>query len=77
MGIKDLGEPKTLETLLGENYKGNVPANVDKVSVEEAKSKLSSSQYYYAYERDVTSDPAYIIAYGTYKGDGKNNKCYY
>ena len=77
LGIKELGEPKTLETLLGENYKGNVPANVDKVSVEEAKSKLSSSQYYYAYERDVTSDPAYIIAYGTYKGDGKNNKCYY
>lgn len=77
LGIKELGTPKTLATLLGENYKSNVPANVDKVSVEEAKSKLSSAQYYYAYERDVTTDPAYIIAYGTYKGDGKNNKCYY
>lgn len=77
LGIKELDDPKTLETLLGENYKGNVPANVEKVSVAEAKSKLSSAQYYYAYERDVTTDPAYIIAYGTYKGDGKNKKCYY
>ena len=77
LGIKELSTPKTLATLLGENYKGNVPANVEKISVEEAKSKLSSSQYYYAYERDVTTDPAYIIACGTYKGDGNNNKCYY
>ena len=77
LDIKELDDPKTLETLLGENYKGNVPANVEKVSVAEAKSKLSSAQYYYAYERDVTTDPAYIIAYGTYKADGKNKKCYY
>ena len=77
LGVKELGTAKTLESLgIRENYNGNVPANAEKVSVEEAKASLQND-YYYAYERDVTSDPAYIIAYGTYKGDGKNNKCYY
>ena len=78
LGIKELGTPKTHDALLRENYRGNVPVSSEKVSVADAKSSLlNPSQYYYAYERDVTSDPAYIIAYGTYKGDGKNAKCYY
>lgn len=78
LGIKELGTPKTHDALLLENYRGNVPVSSEKVSVADAKSSLlKPSQYYYAYERDVTSDPAYIIAYGTYKGDGKNAKCYY
>ena len=87
LGIKELGPVKTLESLMiMENYKGNVPANAEKVSIEEAKASLEEAKtslqneipyFYYAFERDVTSDPAYIIAYGTYKGDGKNNKCYY
>lgn len=78
LGIKELGNPKTHDALLLENYRGNVPVSSEKVSVADAKSSLLNPfQYYYAYERDVTSDPAYIIAYGTYKGDGKNAKCYY
>lgn len=78
LGIKELGEAKTLDSLIRENYRGNVPANPAKVSVDDAKlSLLGPSDYYYAYERDITPDPAYIIAYGTYKGDGKGKKCYY
>ena len=77
LGIKELGAPRNLADLIRENYRGNVPASCEKVTVAEAEQLLSDSPYYYAYERDVTSDPAYIIAYGKYKGDGKNNLCFY
>lgn len=77
LGIKELGTAKNLDTLILENYRGNVPANCEKVTVAEAKGLMSSDPYYYAYERDVTSDPAYIIVRGIYKGDGKNNTCFY
>ena len=75
-GIKVVGDPKTYQYLTAtEKYDANVPANSSSVTLAEAYQKrVAGGASYFVYEREkpLSADAAaYIIAYGTYKGDGK------
>lgn len=75
-GIQVVGEPKTYQYLtVTEKYDANVPANSSSVTLAEASQKpVDGGVSYFVYEREkpLSADAAaYIIAYGTYKGDGK------
>lgn len=67
--------PKTYADLLNEGYDASSPTIATYVTLEEAWSRRVDAGYaYYVYEREKPlSSPAYIIAYGSYKGD----ECYY
>ena len=75
-GIQVVGDPKTYQYLtVTEKYDANVPANSSSVTLAEASQKpVDGGVSYFVYEREkpLSADAAaYIIAYGTYKGDGK------
>ena len=75
-GIQVVGDPKTYQYLTEtEKYDANVPANSSSVTLAEASQKpVAGGVSYFVYEREkpLSADAAaYVIAYGTYKGDGK------
>ena len=75
-GIQVVGDPKTYQYLTAtEKYDANVPANSSNVTLAEAsQSPVAGGASYFVYEREkpLSADAAaYIIAYGTYKGDSK------
>ena len=75
-GIQVVGDPKTYQYLtVTEKYDANVPANSNSVTLAEASQKpVAGGVSYFVYEREkpLSADAAaYVIAYGTYKGDGK------
>ena len=79
-GIQVVGDPKTYQYLtVTEKYDANVPANSSSVTLTEASQKsVAGGASYFVYEREkpLSADAAaYIIAYGTYLGDGE--KYYY
>lgn len=79
-GIKVVGDPKTYQYLTAtEKYDANVPANSSSVTLAEASQKsVAGGASYFVYEREkpLSADAAaYIIACGTYLGDGE--KYYY
>ena len=79
-GIQVVGDPKTYQYLtVTEKYDANVPANSSSVTLAEASQKpVAGGVSYFVYEREkpLSADAAaYIIAYGTYLGDGE--KYYY
>lgn len=73
-GIQVVGDPKLYEYLTTEEkYDANVPANVSSVTLAEAaQNSVGRGESYFVYEREKplsAEAAAYIIAYGTYKGD--------
>ena len=79
-GIQVVGDPKTYQYLtVTEKYDANVPANSSSVTLAEAsQNPVAGGASYFVYEREkpLSADAAaYIIAYGTYLGDGE--KYYY
>ena len=79
-GIQVVGDPKTYQYLTTEEkYDANVPANSSSVTLAEAsQNPVAGGASYFVYEREkpLSADAAaYIIAYGTYLGDGE--KYYY
>ena len=75
-GIQVVGDPKTYQYLtVKEKYDANVPANSSSVTLAEAyQTRVAGGASYFVYEREkpLSADAAaYIIAHGTYKGDGQ------
>ena len=82
------GTPKTVGTLTKENYNASVPSTADYISLDDIKASdfpwvdltdaNSQDDACYVYEREKPlSNSPYIIAQGTYKGDGTPKEVYY
>jgi hypothetical protein len=74
----DLGAPKTFDEITAEGYNANVLPSAAKYTLAESEVASNwvaagASAYVFECEKPLKAEDAvYVIAYGTYKGDGKN-----